>query len=44
MNQAVQDRIMSYYGLDQPVPVGIYHGELTIDFSNILKWIEEDLV
>lgn len=32
------------YGLDQPVPVGIYHGELTIDFSNILKWIEEDLV
>ena len=44
VNQAVQDRIMSYYGLDQPVPVGIYHGELTIDFSNILKWIEEDLV
>lgn len=32
------------YDLDQPVPVGIYHGELTIDFSNILKWIEEDLV
>ena len=32
------------YGLDQPVPVGIYHGELTIDFSNILKWIEKDLV
>ena len=30
------------YGLDQPVPVGIYDGALTIDFSNILKWIEED--
>lgn len=30
------------YGLDQPVPVGIYDGALSIDFSNILKWIEED--
>lgn len=31
------------YGLDQPVPVGIYNGELSIDFSNIAKWIEEGL-
>ena len=30
------------YGLDEPVPIGIYDGALTIDFSNILKWIEED--
>lgn len=29
------------YGLDQPVPVGIYNGDLTIDFSNIAKWIED---
>ena len=28
------------YGLDQSVPVGIYNGELTIDFSNIAQWIE----
>lgn len=31
------------YGLDQPVPVGIYNGELSIDFSNIARWIEEGL-
>ena len=31
------------YGLDQPVPVGIYNGDLVIDFSNIAKWIEESL-
>ena len=30
------------YGLDQPVPINIYDGALSIDFSNILKWIEED--
>ena len=30
------------YGLDQPVPINIYDGALFIDFSNILKWIEED--
>ena len=30
------------YGLDQPVPVNIYDGALSIDFPNILKWIEED--
>ena len=30
------------YGLDQPVPVGIYNGDLTIDFSNIAKWIEDE--
>ena len=31
------------YGLDQPIPVGIYNGGLVIDFSNIAKWIEESL-
>lgn len=31
------------YGFDQPVPVGIYNGNLVIDFSNIAKWIEESL-
>ena len=31
------------YGLDQPIPVGIYNGDLVIDFSNIAKWIEESL-
>lgn len=30
------------YGLDQPVPVGIYNGELKIDFSHIVKWIDEE--
>lgn len=30
------------YGLDQPVPVGIYNGELKIDFSNIAEWIENE--
>ncbi|MGN1146851.1 MAG: Uma2 family endonuclease [Lachnospiraceae bacterium] len=30
------------YGLDQPVPVGIYNGELEIDFSHIVKWIDEE--
>ena len=30
------------YGLDQPVPIGIYHGELTIDFSDIAKWLEDE--
>lgn len=30
------------YGLDQQVPINIYDGALSIDFSNILKWIEED--
>lgn len=28
------------YGLDQPVPVNIYHGELTIDFSSLTEWFE----
>ncbi len=28
------------YGLDQPVPVGIFDGELEIEFSNIVKWVE----
>ena len=31
------------YGLDQPIPVGIYNGDLVIDLSNIAKWIEESL-
>lgn len=31
------------YGLGQPIPVGIYNGALTIDFSNIAKWVEEGL-
>lgn len=31
------------HGLNEPVPVGIYHGELEIEFSNIAKWIEEDM-
>lgn len=30
------------YGLDEPVPVGIYEGELKIDFSNIAEWIENE--
>lgn len=30
------------YGLNEHVPVGIYNGELEIDFSNIAKWIKED--
>lgn len=31
------------HGLNEPVPVGIYHGELEIEFSNIAKWIREDM-
>ena len=31
------------HGLNEPVPVGIYHGELEIEFSNIAKWIGEDM-
>ena len=31
------------HGLNEPAPVGIYHGELEIEFSNIAKWIEEDM-
>lgn len=30
------------YGLEQPVPIGIFDGELKIEFSNIVKWVEED--
>ena len=37
------DVFPAIYGLDQPVPVGIYNGDLVIDFSNIAKWIEESL-
>lgn len=29
-------------GLDQPVPVGIFDGELKIEFSNIIKWVESE--
>ena len=42
VNQAVQDRIMSYYGLDQPIPVqfGMYlknlsHGDLGISYKKV---------
>lgn len=31
------------YGLNRPVPIGIYSGELEIEFSNIVKWIKEDM-
>lgn len=31
------------YGVNESVPVGIYGGELKIEFSNIAKWIEEDM-
>ena len=31
------------YGFDKPVPVNIYGGDLTIDFSNIAKWLEEGM-
>lgn len=30
------------YGLDQPIPVEIYNGELEIEFSNIRKWVESE--
>ena len=29
-------------GLDAPIPVGIYNGELKLDFTHIKKWIEEE--
>lgn len=29
-------------GLDEPVPVSLYGGRLTIQFAHILKWIEEE--
>lgn len=31
------------YGLEKPVPIGIYDGALAIDFSNIAKWIREGM-
>lgn len=31
------------YGLDTPVPIGIYHGELVIEFEHIKKWIDADV-
>ncbi len=31
------------YGMSEPVPVGIYNGELEIVFSNIVKWIKEEM-
>lgn len=30
------------YGLDKPVPVGIYDGGLTITFSHIAEWIADE--
>ncbi|MDD6207267.1 MAG: Uma2 family endonuclease [Clostridiales bacterium] len=29
------------YGLDQPVPIGIYQGELEIQFEHIARWVED---
>ena len=29
-------------GLDAPIPVGIYNGELKLDFTHIKKWIEDE--
>lgn len=31
-------------GLDKPVPVNIYNGELEIQFKNILDWIENEVM
>ncbi len=31
------------YGLNEPVALGIYNGELEITFSYIAKWIEETM-
>lgn len=31
------------HGLNEAVPVGIYNGELEIDFSRIAKWIKETM-
>ena len=31
------------YGLNEAVPVGIYNGELEIEFSHIAKWIGEEM-
>ncbi len=31
------------YGMSEPVPVGIYNGELEIVFSSIVKWIKEEM-
>lgn len=31
------------HGLAGKVPIGIYDGKLEIDFSNISKWIEEEI-
>ena len=28
------------YGLDNPIPVGIYNGRLKIDMSNIARWLD----
>ena len=30
------------YGLDEPVPVNIYNGELKIDFTNLQQWFERE--
>lgn len=29
------------YGLDQPVPIGIYNGELEIQFQHIAQWVKD---
>jgi hypothetical protein len=29
------------HGLDEPIPVNIYGGDLVIDLSDISRWIQE---
>ena len=36
-----QDDIPQIRGLEEPVPVGIYGGDLIIDLKHILRWIRE---
>ena len=49
----VQEKILVYffesdnypviYGFDKPVPVNIYDGDLSIDFTNIAKWLKDGM-
>jgi len=36
-----EDLTPSIYGLDHPVPIGIYHGALNIQMNHIEKWIAD---
>lgn len=38
-----KDEFPCICGLDKPVPIGIYNGELEIKFDHISKWIEEEV-